>query len=223
MAERYQPRSSLVSFLRLEAERAAERFARDSSFGPVPDRQVSGTYVTHDNGGRAFQVTIDGDRRRALVEYFRDPSDDENSENSHEQVDHRRRLNVLYRKVWLSHGEYLYDGESPEEENRGACVLLETSHNQYTYIGSTVYTFQTPEPIEKLYAMIGNSDVVYSVARSERFSYDLTDRHQVSNQEMRLATNEREAVNNYWHGYRQTRDRRLPPLHRFQELLPRKY
>ena len=67
--------------------------------------------------------------------------------------------------------KYLLEKVSPEMiqmvDNKfglGNSILLNLSGNKYVFIGESVYEFETIDPIEKFYSMIGRNDVPYPVA-----------------------------------------------------------
>jgi len=71
-------------------------------------------------------------------------------------------------------GEYvdiLDRGENPKTNVfYGNRVLVGIGYNKYLLIGEDIHYFQFPERIEKFYATVGNSAVLYTSAQSKNFS-----------------------------------------------------
>jgi hypothetical protein len=130
-------------------------------------------YYIHDNGRRPFLVYV-----------------------SDENVNIYKRSEEYYisednSKPWMYIdfiGTYVYInkfiGESPKtlltefsggygEKFLGNSILIQTSNNEYMYIGEQIYSFNTDSPIIKYVSEVGNSDVPYPYAIDQSGKYYL--------------------------------------------------
>lgn len=54
---------------------------------------------------------------------------------------------------------------------KGNSILVQISRQKYLFIESTIYSFQTSDPIQEFYSPVGNNDVPYPVAIGTKFVY----------------------------------------------------
>lgn len=107
-------------------------------------------YLIHDNGGRPFKVTI----RAKTVKVY----EDENIDGDAPKYGKVPVLTLKAQKVFIGRDKGKYVGNS---------ILLQETDTKYTYIGSEVYSFKSPEPILRYSSPVGNSDVPYPFAETE--------------------------------------------------------
>jgi len=142
-------------------------------------------YLTHDNGGRAFQVRISSDgstvsayERPPKLLLARDYDKYDNAEYS------------TLTGTWQA--EHVFVGTSrpcattrfsggigKRFEGNTILVHLKDAQNplKYLFIGERIATFTAPEPITHYYSPVGNSDVPYPVARTQSFALFLGHEH----------------------------------------------
>jgi hypothetical protein len=53
----------------------------------------------------------------------------------------------------------------------GSSILVEIEDLEYIYIGAKIFKFNTKEPIEKFYSIMGNSSVIYPLGLSKTHAY----------------------------------------------------
>jgi hypothetical protein len=142
------------------------------AFGPVAslDRQ---RYFTHDNGGRPYLVRVDAARRRATVRRNLAPG-----------VRRGARYVVTYDKV-VKRVDYVrfWNGYAPFNNSVdydgaiGNTLLFEVTRGgrrSYLLIAGMVVLLELPEghpPIAYFSASLGNNDVPYPYAWSDRYVY----------------------------------------------------
>jgi hypothetical protein len=112
------------------------------------------TYVTHQNGGRAFAVNYD--EESGFVDVMK------NKYGRYSKV----------KKVWTG-----------DKQDDNSSVLVEFPHKKYMFIGTEIYEFETDEFITNYYSRIGNSDVPYPVALSEKYVYFMLEKKHVNRKE----------------------------------------
>lgn len=105
-------------------------------------------FYTHDNGGRPFLVQYDSQKHLVSVRKRASP-------HGYSEKPVAKFKNV--QKVWTP--------------SRGAAVLVRLSAKMYAFIGDSVYTFQTLEPVTHFKANVGNNDVPYPVAWTSTMAY----------------------------------------------------
>ncbi len=114
-------------------------------------------YLIHDNGGRPFKVKI----THTNVKVYKLINYDTNTYSDHEI------LSFDVKKCFI--------GSSPKNEMTlfsggygkkfyGNSILLHIKDNEYVYIGSEIYSFQSMSEIVKYVSPVGNSDVPYPYA-----------------------------------------------------------
>lgn len=102
------------------------------------------TYVTHNNGSAAFEVVVTADKVfvMAILE-----------EN---QLEHILTL--------TNYKDVLIGADSGLPETEGNSILVNTEGNNYVYIGTETFRFQTKSPVLEYYSPIGGGDVPYPYA-----------------------------------------------------------
>ena len=120
----------------------------------------NGTYYTHDNGGRPYQVVININN----IQVF-------NNENKEFILE-------------FDNPEKVFIGESPETEMTkysggygnefiGNSILVKTKDNTYYFIGHNIFKFSTEDEIIKYVSEVGNNDVPYPYAIDSKGRYYL--------------------------------------------------
>jgi hypothetical protein len=123
------------------------------------------TYLTHFNGGRPYQVDIDGNnsiivkKPSAPFGYYSTIHDE-----------------VVYS---YTNPKKIFIGKSPKNKMTkfsagfgkafdGNSILVNTIDNNYVYIGKFVASFYSKYPIVKYVSPVGNNDVPYAYAKDTR-------------------------------------------------------
>ncbi len=110
------------------------------------------TYLTHDNGGRPYQVYID--KRRSLFWVY-----------------HNYKNKVLINPTIF---KSIMVGKDPSYGKfKGNSIIVEMKKNQYIYIGNQIFSFETKHPIDRYVSEVGNSDVVYAYCSDGEYMYFL--------------------------------------------------
>lgn len=137
-------------------------------------------YHIHDNGGKPFQVDV---KQSEILVYAHDPIEEIQKRNSPKLVtikefvfntltktDYNTLLFTIkwFEKYW-DQGFYSY--EKTIANGNSLLILLNSKKNEYIFIGSSIYQFETLEEIKDFISPIGNNDVPYPVAYSENFFY----------------------------------------------------
>lgn len=117
------------------------------------------TYTTHDNGGRPFRVTIDGDTVRVYASeehdvYFPEPSLIVNAKR------------VFVGRSPLNNMTEYSGGHGPEFDGNTILVQLHLPLT-YLFIGNDIFTFHANAEITEYTSPIGNNDVPYPYAKDE--------------------------------------------------------
>lgn len=118
-------------------------------------------YYIHDNGGRPFRVAVTSDEVN-VKKLPPDPYD--HGGYDIEVLSLKKPL-----KVWI--GDEAYGVKA--KHAIGNSILVKMAPQVYTYIGDSIYVFTTlnGEEIDEFHGDVGNSDVVYSYAYSQSYTY----------------------------------------------------
>jgi len=134
------------------------------------------TYDIHDNGGRPFFVTVQGDS--VTVEKNMDAYEMKDGVFVTLQKPRKPILEMKVDHVFVGKKSPTggYDGLKPSEAE-GNSILLEKG-SKYIYIGHEIYEFSPVEgdTIDAYYSDIGNSDVPYPYAVGKTHVYILLDK-----------------------------------------------
>jgi hypothetical protein len=128
-------------------------------------------YLTHDNGGRPFQVIIDKNK----VHIYKLSDDDIDKKQNYDKL--IKSYTVL--KVHIgkdSSNPKVYDGNS---------VLLELANNKMVFIGDCIYEFELApdDTVQKYFSQVGNSDVPYPVLLGKNYFYSMVEKKYCSRSE----------------------------------------
>jgi hypothetical protein len=125
-------------------------------------------WFTHDNGGRPFLVIPVSN---SIVDIYKAKSDEEFDSSIYTKLVKRYdNVEKLFVGKSLKNPTTVYSGGYGKWAD-GNSILLRLPKNRHVFIGDHVYEFTPPEPIEKYYSSVGNSDVPYPVALSKTFAY----------------------------------------------------
>ena len=136
------------------------------------DRMIAGRgqreYLIHDNGGRPFSVIVTG---RTITIYK------------------KRRHGHLYNvvvvpptrclKIWIGK-----DAQHPGRDFQGTSVLAQLSSRKYLFVGSTIFTFLSADPIIGFCSYVGRNDTPYPWAVGTRDTFILLHGIRVPNDEV---------------------------------------
>jgi hypothetical protein len=144
---------------------------------PLPSPDLP-TYLTDDNGGKAFavQVAPDGAGNGQTVQVWRAKYN--RATDGFDAGAHVVTLaNAL--QVWVGAGTY----NDLAAGRYGNCYLVYTHSDaaglcHHTYIGDSVFSFTTPSPIRDFVGTVQNSSVVYSYAATDSTLLNLTEQRQ---------------------------------------------
>lgn len=123
------------------------------------------TYTTHDNGGRPFCVEVNGNHVNIFMTV------DIDSVNTKRGTQH---FSFDTETIWIGDNTYPVNQTKHYEPNGrypGNSILLHLKGNQYIFVGDSIFSFKTAEPILEYHSPIGNSDVPYPYAISETAVY----------------------------------------------------
>lgn len=139
-------------------------------------RSKGKTYEIHDNGGRPFFVTVQGDS--VTVEKNMDKYEMKDGVFVTLQKPRKKLLEMKVDHVFIGKKSPTggYDGLKPSEAEGNSILLKKGS--KYIYIGHEIYEFSPVEgdTIEAYYSDIGNSDVPYPYAVGKTHVYILLEK-----------------------------------------------
>jgi hypothetical protein len=126
--------------------------------GGAENRNKNIEYLIHDNGGRPFRVVIDAN----LVKIYK-------------QIDHDDKIIYSSEPVLVFEPKKTFIGKSPinewtkfsggyGKEFDGNTILLQIDDDEYIYIGSEIFSFDTKSEIVDYVSIVGNNDVPYPYA-----------------------------------------------------------
>ena len=119
---------------------------------------VASSYLTHDNGGRPFRVTV------TKTHFWVHRVDEENDQGYSTLV----WKQTPYQKVFV--------GKGRRGVAAGNSVLIQVSTTGYMYIGEVIYAFKSTTPITAYHSPVGNSDVPYPWAVSQTHAFLMLER-----------------------------------------------
>ncbi len=134
-------------------------------------KTIGKSYKIHDNGGRPFEVFVNGNQVTVMKNM-----------DSFEKVDGKfiavknppkELFSITTKEVFIGRKSPngTYDGLKPSQAE-GNSILLHVSGNKYRYIGDKIYDFTTSgDKIVKYYSNVGHSDVPYPYAIGEKYIY----------------------------------------------------
>ena len=151
----------------------------------VKARKPLHTYETRDNGAKPYIVQDFGDHVIVLTQKFE--YDDQGNQTS---VQRKQILKLKYKKMFVGandlpvrdqNADYLYGNRSEHGkrgQDKGNSILLQTGAYKYVYVGNGIREFSTRERdvIQHFYSPVGNSDVPYSYAVGDKYTYLLIDK-----------------------------------------------
>jgi len=147
-------------------------------------------YKIHDNGGVPFIVYITS----SLVSVFRIPKNTyiwqtNWSSNFIDNIPYYTELVVQFKDPLQ-----IFIGDN-KRNNDGNSLLIQISPRKYVFIGESIYSFLTMDKIHTFFSQIGNSDVPYPVAESDKNVYFMLDK-------VILDKNTFPKLDNYFDAYR---------------------
>ena len=116
-------------------------------------------YLTLDNGGRPFMVSVHNNK----VEVFAREKNDKCP--SKEEKENKIGWTILVLSV--ENCLNIFIGDDLAHGYTGNSVLLQRSNTEYMYISGSIKEFKWPEQIVEFHAPVGNSDVPYPFAVTE--------------------------------------------------------
>lgn len=119
------------------------------------------TYFIHDNGGRPFKAVVDIEKKNIKVYKF-DPDEVDDNSEEHEIIYDILVYDSDFTNIFVGSSNDMYEANIDEE--KGNSILVETGEIQYTYIGESIYSFTSIQPIKEYFSPIGNNDVPYPYA-----------------------------------------------------------
>eukprot|EP01117_Protostelium_nocturnum_P005898 TRINITY_DN2120_c0_g1_i1.p1 TRINITY_DN2120_c0_g1~~TRINITY_DN2120_c0_g1_i1.p1 ORF type:complete len:213 (-),score=46.92 TRINITY_DN2120_c0_g1_i1:79-717(-) len=136
--------------------------------------RIQGKYLTHDNGGRMFLVSISktGEYMTDFMVTVGKRSESEQSNENYEEMEDRKIgwdvpvVEIPKAKRVLVGYDVNYPGFGD-----GNSVLIELEGNKYVYVGSVVYGFSLEDPVKTYFSPLGNSDVPYPYAITKGGKY----------------------------------------------------
>ena len=131
-------------------------------------------YLTHDNGGRPFKVSVNNKN----VSIYKLP-EDYNYDNGHANKKDYTILVKTYnnvKQIFIGKSVKGDDANGNNNFGLGNSVLLEIANNKYVFIGEVIFEFSTSSPVIEFFSMIGNNDVPYPLALTKDNVYFLIDK-----------------------------------------------
>ena len=116
-------------------------------------------YLTLDNGGRPYMVSI----QNSKVEVFTREKNNEYTSKEEEENKTGWVIPVLTVETCLK----IFIGDDLVYGYTGNSVLLQKSNTEYIYISGHIKEFKCPEQIVEFHAPVGNNDVPYPFAVTE--------------------------------------------------------
>jgi len=133
-------------------------------------------YLTHDNGGRPFLVTIDGKH----VCIYRVPKAKANmlddfpaNEDYSELVKEYKGVTKIFIGKSSAKSEMAKYSGGHGSKFDGNTILVEISPKRYCHIGCDVFEFSTKDSIHKYDSPVGGNDVPYPLAYGTEYLYFL--------------------------------------------------
>ena len=129
-------------------------------------------YLIHDNGDRPFKVIVSKD----AIDVYECTKDKEQDK-------------IIYKKIILHITNFLgyFNGfDASPHKLHGNSILVRVNDKKYIYIGSEIYSFNVNEVITDYISYMGNSDVPYPVAYSEKYVYFLLDKQMILREEFEI-------------------------------------
>lgn len=127
-------------------------------------------YLTHDNGGRPFQVIID--KNNVSVYRLDNKEIEENNDKINKESYKKLVKNFTVEKV------YIGKDSKYGKEFDGNSILLELPGNKLIFIGECIYEFELVpgDSIQKYFSQVGNSDVPYPVLLGKNNFYSMIEK-----------------------------------------------
>lgn len=124
-------------------------------------------YLIHDNGGRPFKVVINNTGIN-IYTYVSDGYVEDES---------KMKYNNLIYTITNFLGYWSGYDSSPHNipKMHRNSILIQIKENEYIYVGSEIYQFETNDIILEYVSPVGNSDVPYPVAYSNEKVYFMLD------------------------------------------------
>lgn len=143
-------------FARLFGNKTSPKVKKPVAYGPLTNVVKPMTYLTHDNGGRPFEVSIA--TRTFTVRSCADPDGEDDCVYTKIAV-----KPTAYIRVWAGIDK---DGGKKFEGNTCLFELVSNtkSAHKYMYVGERIYTFTTKVPITGYASPVFGSDVAYAYA-----------------------------------------------------------
>jgi hypothetical protein len=131
---------------------------------------MSKIYYTHDNGGRPFKVTIDtiDTDANSTIHVYKHVTTDETTDETlytDEPIISFTSDAVFVGKSPLNQMTEFSGGHGSRFD--GNSLLLKTGPCVYTYIGESIFSFETRAPVVNYVSLVGNNDVPYPYAIDE--------------------------------------------------------
>jgi len=157
-------------------------------YSKLKDEQKENVYLTHDNEGRPFKVTVDTKDKTVTIVHLKRSFKFNYNNSSVKLSDYIDEWiqPIPYKKLFIGKGYKIYDEKTDESKiyydgdwHIGSNILVQVEPTGYIYICDKITEFSTKEEITDLYSYVGNNDVVYSFAVSENYVYDLSSQEKI--------------------------------------------
>jgi len=130
------------------------------------------TYYTHDNGGRPFKVIVDKTNHNITVYREIDYNNNNTIYNETTPVIQQNYTQLFIGKTYKNSMTNFSGGYG--KGFIGNSILIKNDEgNNYTFIGHSIFSFQSVSPIVKYRSPVGNNDVPYPFAIDENGTYYL--------------------------------------------------
>jgi hypothetical protein len=137
------------------------------------------TYLIHDNGGRPFQVKIDG---KSVSVWKKDKSDPDDDETYSKLIENFKVKDMIIGK---SSGKTKACDHTKAQAKKfdGNSILLHLKGDEYVYIGHEIYWFEMKDELEGYYSPVGPNDVPYPLVLGKENVYFMLDKKYASREQ----------------------------------------
>lgn len=181
-------------------------------------------YFMHDNGGRPFMVQHDTKNHLVKVSKAQIETSYEHPDCYQEPVIEFKDVKRVF--VGKDQGSvWRFDGQPVQFADGNSLLLqLEKEKGTYVFIGASIFSFHSKEPIQFFFSTIGNNDVPYPGALTWTHYLCMNEKRKIPLQDFPEDTEWEEADYYMYHKWPATKEKtyhQYPSLDQFQLLVQR--
>jgi hypothetical protein len=146
-----------------------------------PAPRAAHTYLTHDNGGRPFEVEDFGGHVKVHDRIWQRGTNG----NTETYLRGKTLLNTPYETLFVGKDTTSEDKKQTADEfGDGNSILIQISKTKYIFVGDKIYSFSPVkgDTIRSYFSPIGNSDVPYPYALGGTHTYIMLDAVAIPNE-----------------------------------------